>query len=463
MKVIILAGGGGTRLFPLSRTQYPKQFLKIFDNTSLLVQSALRFSQIVKPEDIIVVTGSRYEFHVRNELNSCGMGKAHVLLEPEGRNTAPAIALAVAYCRDELGSPADEIFFVSTSDHLISPVNVFLRNVRQGMNLTGKGKVVVFGVKPERPETGFGYIKTGENIYNSGYTVESFKEKPDAATAENYLAAGDYYWNSGMFIFQMDVFLRELAEHAPKLSDITKESFLDMLRRFKETPNISIDCAIAEQSRNMAMVVLNCFWNDIGSWDTIYDAMDKDEYNNAQQGDVVTIDCKDSLFLGKKRLIAGVGLNDILVVETDDVILVAQKGESQKVKDLVEKLREDGREEADGASTVYRPWGCYTVVEEGPTFKIKTIVVDPGASLSMQMHYHRSEHWVVTEGTANVNINGAEQILYKNQSIFVPMGARHRLSNPGMVPLEIVEVQNGEYLGEDDIVRFEDDYGRSKL
>ena len=455
MKVIILAGEGGTRLFPLSRADYPKYFLKVFDNTSLLMQSIMRFAPIAKAEDIIIVTGEKYQYHVRNELNSSCMADAHVILEPEFKNTVSAISLAVNYCKNELKCDDDETIFVSSSDHLISPVNVFLRNMRQGLSLTNKGKIVVFGVRPTEAATEYGYMKMGEKL-DEGYIVDEFVEKPELAKAEEYVKDGKYYWNAGICVFQMNTYFQELEKNVPEIAAITKLSFAQMLEKFCDVQSISIDYGILEKSQCLAMVLLNCFWNDIGSWDDMYEVMDKDEDNNAKQGDVVAVNCNNSLFIGKKRLLAGVGLSDILAVETDDVILVAKRGQSDMVRDLVDELKKQKRQEADRTSTVFRPWGCYTVIDEGKNYKIRRVILEPGASLKMQMHYHRSEHWVVTEGSGKVVIDGQEQIVYKNQSVFVPIGAKHKLSNPGHVPLEIVEVQNGEYIGEDDIVRVEE-------
>jgi len=460
MKVIILAGGGGTRLFPLSRTCFPKQFLKVNGAQSLLAQTVRRFLPLVKPADIVIVTNRDYVHHVNTELAACNAAEAHVLLEPAARNTAPAIAFAARYCLDELGASSSEVLFVTPSDHIIRPLEVFTQSVRQAAKLAGTGRLVTFGIAPDRIETGYGYIQAGLRC-GDGYEVASFSEKPDRETAKGYLAAGGYYWNSGMFALTIDCLLAELAAHAPVIAAAVDTGLARMTADFDGLPNISLDYAVAEKSSQAAVIPLTAYWNDIGSWDAIYDVMEKDSEGNALRGDCLPMDCKNSLLIGQSRLIAGIGLENLLVVETDDVILVAQKGESQKVKELVAELKDRGRKEAAEHTTMYRPWGSYTVLGEGPGYKMKKIVVKPGGILSLQLHYHRSEHWIVISGTAKVTIGDEEKMLQENSSIFVPQSTRHRLENPGRLPLEIIEVQNGPYLGEDDIVRFEDIYGRS--
>ncbi|MDR3349850.1 MAG: mannose-1-phosphate guanylyltransferase/mannose-6-phosphate isomerase [Acidaminococcales bacterium] len=459
MKIIILAGGGGTRLFPLSRSEYPKQFLKIFRDASLLAQSIERALAIANPEDIVIITGEKHQFHVKNELSLCGVKGAHVLVEKAGRNTAPAIALAVNFCKNKLCCPDGEIVLVTPSDHLVDPLEKFVHGVGEGISLAAGGEIVVFGVKPDSPETGYGYVKAGERRGN-GWKVERFKEKPDAEAAREYINAGGYFWNSGMAAFRLDSFARELEKCSPEIFAFFQLPYEELWQKFDQMPNISIDYALTEISREISMIELDCAWSDVGSWDCVYGVMEKDENANALKGDVVAINCGNSLFVGHKRLIAGLGLADVLVVDTDDVLLVAKRGESQLVKKLVEDLKKAKRPEVDSANTVYRPWGYFVVHDSGSAYKIKTIVVHPGESLSLQMHWHRSEHWVVTGGAARVLIGEREQTVYKNQSIFVPCGVKHRIHNPGLIPLEIVEVQSGEYLGEDDIVRFDDDYGR---
>lgn len=459
MKVIILAGGGGSRLFPLSRTRFPKQFLKLNGNKSLLAQTIERFSELVKPIDMIIVTNQEYVHHVKTELIVSNAQEAHILLEPVARNTAPAIALAARYCVDRLGCGADEVMVVTPSDHIIRSVEMFTTNVRQALGVAKMNKIVTLGVKPDSPESGYGYIQVGKPLGN-GFNVESFHEKPDRATAEAYLANGSYYWNSGMLVFTVGCLMNELRMYQPEIYALT-DSLLDtMTEDFAEMPNISIDYAVVEKSKQVVMLPLTTDWSDIGSWDAIYNVLDKDADGNALQGDCMPIDCSNTLIWGHSRLIAGIGLEDLLVVETDDVIVVAKKGESQKVKDLVSQLAAKGRVEADEHTTVYRPWGRYTVLCAGPGYKMKKIVVNPGQVLSLQMHYHRSEHWIVIGGTARVTIGETEQMVHENESVFVPQTANHRLENPGKLPLEIFEVQNGSYLGEDDIVRFEDMYGR---
>jgi len=459
MKIIILAGGGGSRLFPLSRTRFPKQFLKMNGNKSLLAQTIERFLPLVKSSDMIIVTGQNYVHHVKTELVVSNATDAHILLEPVARNTAPAIAFAARYCIDQLGCGPDEVLVVTPSDHVIRCLEYFVANVAQAADMAAMDKIVTLGVAPAGPETGYGYIQTGKP-FGKGYIVESFREKPDKETAEAYLASGGYYWNSGMFVFTIGRLMAELREHQPDIYILAEKNFAELTEKFADMPDISVDYAVAEKSGQVMMLPLTAKWSDIGSWDAIYDVLGKDADGNAVKGDCITIDCSDTLMLGSSRLIAGIGLKDLLVVETDDVILVAQKGESQKVKELVSRLKSTGRVEADEHTTVYRPWGLYTVLGSGPGYKMKQIVVNPGQVLSLQMHYHRSEHWIVIGGTAKVTIGETESMVHENEGVFVPQTTKHRIENPGRLPLEIIEVQNGSYLGEDDIVRFEDKYGR---
>jgi mannose-1-phosphate guanylyltransferase/mannose-6-phosphate isomerase len=459
LKIIILAGGGGTRLFPLSRTCFPKQFLKLDGEKSLLGQTLTRFLPVAKAEDMVIVTNREYIHHVQSELIAYRLQGIHILLEPVGRNTAPAIALAVQYCRDEMGASDDEVMFITPSDHIIRKSDLFIKAVRQSEQVAKEQRIVTFGIIPNLPETGYGYIEAGD-AYGDGYSVKSFKEKPDEETARKYLAIGRYYWNSGMFAFTVGHIMAELQLHQPEIYALLMQGYAGALENFTDMPNISIDYAVAEKSDQVVTIPLTAYWNDIGSWDAIYDILDKDESGNAVKGDCITLDCMNTLIWGRDRLIAGIGLEDLLVVETDDVIIVAKRGESQKVKDLVGELKQRGRKEADEHTTMYRPWGSSAILGEGPGYKMKKVIVNPGQSLTLQMHYHRSEHWIVTGGTAKVTLGDEIKMVHENESVFIPMSTKHRLENPGRIPLEIIEVQNGKYLEEDDIVRFDDVEGQ---
>ncbi|MBI5307572.1 MAG: mannose-1-phosphate guanylyltransferase/mannose-6-phosphate isomerase [Planctomycetes bacterium] len=453
MKALILAGGSGTRLWPLSRRRFPKQFLKLNGDRSLLQHTVDRLLKIVTRPDSIVMTNDAYQYHVKSDLEWL----ENVILEPASRNTAPAIALGIKYCLEKLGCKEDEVIFVSPSDHVIRPVDAFARAIIQAEAIAKAGHIVTFGIKPARPETGYGYIKAGargENINSAGcFKVDAFVEKPDLDTATGYVREGNYYWNSGMFAFSIKTMLEALDRYAPDIQKALGDTFAGMITNYPHMPNISIDYAVMEKSDRVVTVPLDLYWNDIGSWDSLYEVLDKDADGNIKKGDVLTIDTKGTFILGGKRLISTIGLEDLLIVETDDAILVAKRGEAQKVKDIVNKLKEAGRPEVNEHSTVYRPWGNYTVLEESQRYKIKRIVVLPEASLSKQMHYHRSEHWVVVVGNE-------EQLIHENESTYIPKSTIHRLENPGKIPLEIIEVQNGEYLGEDDIIRMDDIYGR---
>jgi mannose-1-phosphate guanylyltransferase/mannose-6-phosphate isomerase len=489
MKALVLAGGSGTRLWPLSRKNYPKQFLRLNGNQSLLQQTVERLLSVVLPEDIIVMTNNEYKFHVKADLNALFNTQisplTHIILEPESRNTAPAIVLGIKYCLEKLGCDRDEVLFISPSDHIITPLDKFKEYIKEADEIAKQGHIITFGIKPSRPETGFGYIKiknlssspfgkkgrearlpsvgqgfSGEIASQRYFKAERFTEKPDTATAKQYMKEGNYYWNSGMFAFSIHTIIDEIEKYAPRIKEMFDMSFDEAVSNFNQMPDISIDYAVMEKSDRLVLLPLDLYWNDIGSWDSLFDILEKDKNGNVKTGDVITINTKNSLIIGSKRLISTIGIKDCLIVETDDAILITKRGHAQKVKEIINKLKSEDRKEALEHVTTYRPWGSYTVLEEGPRYKIKRVVVNIGEKLSLQLHHHRSEHWVVIRGTAKVTVGDLEKLVHENESIYIPKSTLHRLGNPGKVPLEIIEVQNGEYVGEDDIVRFDDHYGR---
>ncbi len=469
MKVIILAGGSGTRLWPVSRRNYPKQFMKVNGKRSILQQTIERLLPVINPDDIVILTNKEYKFYVKSELDSLlfeATNSPHIVLEPACKNTAPAIALGIKYCTEKLGCQKEEVIFVSPCDHIIKPTDRFCHYVRKSEQIAKEGHIVTFGIKPLSPETGYGYIKTENKMQGAKseeyLIVESFIEKPDIASAKNYLKEGNYYWNSGIFVFMIGLIEEEFVKYAPEIGKSFEMNFDEMIKGFVRMPSISFDYAVMERSDRIVTLPADIYWSDIGSWDALFEILDKDENGNIKIGDVLTMDSKETMIIGNKRLITTIGLENHFVIETDDAILIAKKGETQKVKKLVDKLTLDGRKEVLEHVTTYRPWGSYTVLEEGERYKIKRVVVNPGARLSLQKHFHRSEHWVVIKGTAKVTIGDKETYIHENESAYVPKSTPHRLENPGRVQLEIIEVQNGEYVGEDDIVRMEDVYGRTE-
>ncbi|WP_415948956.1 mannose-1-phosphate guanylyltransferase/mannose-6-phosphate isomerase, partial [Megamonas funiformis] len=437
MKIIILAGGGGTRLFPLSRDCYPKQFLHVIEDKSLLAQTIERFLGLVEAKDIIIVTNERYIFHVQAELKTINAKEAHIITEPMGKNTAPAIALAQSYCQDVLQCDDNEILFVSPSDHLIKPIDTFQDLIKNAQDIA-KDNIVTLGIKPTKPEIGYGYIEAEKNN-NLAKKVISFKEKPDLATAKEYIASGNYYWNGGMFMFSIATMQDELIKYMSAIIDITQNGYQYTIDNFANMPDISIDYAVAEKSQKMMMIPMeNVYWNDIGSFDAIAEVLsDKDK--NVFKGDILAENCTDTMIIGDNRLIAGIDLENLMIIDTPDALLVAKKGESQKVKNIVNKLKLNKRKEAKENVTMYRSWGKYTLLTESEGYRVRKIEMDPGASLTMQMHYHRSEHWTVISGTGKIIINDRESIFTENQSTYIPMGVKHKLSNPGKIPLIIIE------------------------
>ena len=449
MKIVILAGGGGTRLFPLSRRDYPKQFLSIDSDMSLLTLTMDRFLSIVDPEDIVIVTNDKYYFFVKEELEKIKAEKGHIVTEPYPRNTAPAIALTISYLKDKLKCSDDEVIMAVPADHIIEPKNKFEEAVKICLKASEEGKIVTLGVKPDKPDTGYGYIRCGKkNKY--GYEAEKFIEKPNIENATKFFEEGNYLWNAGLYSFTIGTFMSELEKYEPDLFEYFNDRTYEKARsEFKGIKKISIDYAISERSDKIIAVPLEVDWNDVGSWDSLYDYMDKDNNGNVLIGDCESIDCKNSFVLSTDRLITGIGLDNTIVVETDDVILVSKRGETQKVKEIVEIISK--RVEAKERSTAYRPWGTYKVISEGRGFKVRIITVNPGESLDMQRHRHRSEHWVVITGVAKVILGDDEWIISKNRSVYVPKGVKHKLINIGNEILEIIEVQNGDYIGSDDV------------
>ncbi|UPG92297.1 mannose-1-phosphate guanylyltransferase/mannose-6-phosphate isomerase [Luteibacter aegosomaticola] len=466
---VILSGGSGTRLWPLSRKNRPKQFLALMGENTLFQQTVLRTTKLDQAQAPIIVCSEDHRFTVAEQLQELRVGGASILLEPAARNTAPAIALAAMQAAS---SDPEALLLVLPADHLIGDEASFTDAVRRAAPLAADGWLVTFGIRPEAPETGFGYIKRAESVSPDGFKVAQFVEKPDSATAERYVASGEFDWNSGMFLFKAGRFLDELKACSPAIHDAvasvyaTAKPDLDFVRFDKTAmaavPEDSIDYAVMEKTKHAAVVPVSCRWSDIGSWSALWDASEKDADGNATQGDVVTYDTRNTLVRSHDRhMVATIGLDDVVVISTPDATLVASRDKVQHVKQVVDGLNRAGRSEHLAHRQVYRPWGSYDSIDMGERFQVKRIVVKPGSVLSLQMHHHRAEHWIVVSGTAEVTCGEKVFLLTENQSTYIPLGVTHRLRNVGKVPLELIEVQSGSYLGEDDIVRFEDVYGRA--
>lgn len=465
MKVIpvVLSGGMGSRLWPLSRKHLPKQCLPLVDSHYSLLQQTLQRISPGNPQAPVIVCNEDHRFLIAQQLQDIGQNNATLLLEPEGRNTAPAIALAaLELIRRE---KTDVLMLVLPADHVIRDITAFEQAVNKAGELAEQGALVTFGIQPTRPETGYGYIRSGQD-----YAVEQFIEKPDFGTAEAYLASGDYLWNSGMFLFSAETFLAELKALQPAIYKAISLAFdgrnedMDFVRvdkdAFATCPDDSIDYAVMEKTQKAKVVPYAGDWSDIGAWDALYDFADKDGNQNVISGDVIAKDSTNCLIRSESRLVAAVGVSDLVVVETADAVLVMDKNQSQSVKKIVKCIQEQGRAEHEFHTEVHRPWGTYETMDLGDRYQVKRIVVKPGQKLSVQMHHHRAEHWIVVSGTAKVYKGEHEELLSENQSTFIPLGTVHALENPGKIPLELIEVQSGSYLGEDDIVRFSDRYGR---
>jgi mannose-1-phosphate guanylyltransferase/mannose-6-phosphate isomerase len=466
---LILSGGSGTRLWPVSRRNLPKQFLALAGKGTLFQQTIVRTCQLPGVRAPIVVASEDHRFLAADQLLEAGIEGATIVLEPLARNTAPAIALGALQA---LQHEPDALLLVLPADHLIGDTAAFVDAVRQAVPLAEQGWLVTFGICPDRAETGFGYIRRAEALGDDGFRVARFVEKPDLATAESYLADGGYDWNSGMFLFKAARYVEELDLLQPAMMAAVREAHamasadLDFVRidhdAFAAVPDGSIDYAVMEKTARAAVVPVDCAWSDIGSWSALWLTGDKDTEGNLREGDTMAIDTHHSLLRSHDRhLLATIGVDDLIVVTTPDATLVAHRDAAQDVKKIVERLKDAGRSEHSLHRVVHRPWGSYDSLEAGERFQVKRIHVKPGASLSLQKHHHRAEHWIVVSGTAEVTCDDKVFLLGENQSTYIPLGSRHRLRNPGKVPLELIEVQSGSYLGEDDIVRFDDVYGRA--
>ena len=464
---VILSGGAGTRLWPLSRELHPKQLLALISKQTMLQETASRLQGVAGVGAPIVVCNEAHRFMVAEQMRQLGLKPAAVVLEPTGRNTAPAIALAAQAALTAHGE--DAILLVLPADHVIRRVKAFQDAVAAALPAAQQGKLVTFGVVPNKPETGYGYIRRGAGN-GPAYPIAQFVEKPTLAKARDFVASGEFYWNSGMFLFRAQRFLDELDKHAPDIGSVCREAFaaaktdLDFTRVdakiFESCRSDSIDYAVMEKTSRAVMVSLDAGWSDVGSWSALHEALDGDAQGNVMRGDVMAEDTQGSYLYSESRLVATVGVKDYVVIETKDAILVSPKDRVQDVKKLVARLKAAGRYEHSLHREVFRPWGSYDSVENGDRFQVKRLMVKPGATLSLQMHHHRAEHWIVVSGTARITRNDEVFLLEENQSTYIPIGAKHRIENPGKIPLHIIEVQSGSYLGEDDIVRFEDNYGR---
>ena len=463
---IILAGGSGSRLWPLSRQLNPKQFLPLAGSNTLLQDTICRLEGLEHVQPWLVCN-EQHRFLAAEQLRQLGMESSRIFLEPEGRNTAPAIAIAALQI---LNQGEDALLLVLAADHVIRNKEAFHVAIAKAATLAATGKLVTFGVKPERAETGYGYIQRGRELGDDSFIINQFAEKPDQETAQYYLDSNEYYWNSGMFLFRASSYLEELRRFHPDMVDLCERALsgsevdADFIRVAKDIflscPSDSIDYAVMEKTDRAAVVPLDAGWSDVGSWSALWDISEKNIEGNVLQGDAVAEGISNTLVRAEHRLVAAVGVENLIIVETKDAVLVVHKDKVQDVKKVVEKIKSDGRHEHISHREVYRPWGVYDSIDSGPRYQVKRITVKPGAKLSVQMHYHRAEHWIVVSGTAKVTRGSETFLLTENQSTYIPVGEVHALENPGTVPLELIEVQSGSYLGEDDIVRLEDRYGR---
>ena len=465
---VILSGGVGSRLWPTSRALYPKQLLPLVSERAMLLETALRVSGRDRFADPIIVSNDEHRFIIAQQMRDAGITPLAHILEPQGRNTAPAAAAAAAFVQTQ---DPKGILLILPADHHIDDVDAFLDAISRGIGFAEAGKLVTFGVPPSGPETGYGYVKRGRELGNGGaFAVERFVEKPDAATAESYLAEGGYDWNAGIFMFRADTILEEMRKHCPEIAARAGEAVvkgvrdLDFLRldprAFAECPSDSIDYAVMEHVSTAVVVPVAMGWSDIGSWSALWEIGEKDAMGNVIAGDVIAEETRDCFVRAESGLVATIGLENLIVVETGDALLVAARDRVQDVKRVVERLAEAGRTEHQAHNRVYRPWGFYESLNSGERHQVKHLMVYPGAALSLQMHHHRAEHWVVVRGRAEVTVGDQVKTLEENESTYIPIGTKHRLANPGEEPLSIIEVQSGSYLGEDDIVRFDDVYGR---
>lgn len=465
---IIMAGGSGSRLWPLSRQLNPKQFLPLADADFSMLQATIQRLAGLGAELPRLICNEQHRFLAAEQLRLLGLEKAGILLEPVGRNTAPAIALAALQACSEAEDP---ILLVLAADHLIQDVEAFQTCIQTALPLAQDGKLVTFGIVPTHAETGYGYIEQGIDVGVGGFKVSRFVEKPDLVTAQEYLANGSYFWNSGMFMFRASRYLEELETYRPDILAACREALAggsqDMHftrvdeAAFAACPDDSVDYAVMEKTADAVMVPLDAGWSDIGSWTALWDVSDKDQQGNVFKGDVLNQQSRNTYVHADSRLVATVGLDDLVIVETKDAVLVAHKDHVQDVKKIVEQLKNGSRTEHINHREVYRPWGVYDSVDNGHRYQVKRITVKPGAKLSVQMHHHRAEHWIVVSGTARVTNGEKTYLVCENESTYIPIGQIHALENPGVIPLELIEVQSGSYLGEDDIVRFEDKYGRT--
>jgi mannose-1-phosphate guanylyltransferase/mannose-6-phosphate isomerase len=463
---VLLSGGVGSRLWPVSRELHPKQFLPLVGELSMLQETLQRTSGLEEAAPV-VVCNEEHRFMVAEQLRQVGLQASALILEPEGRNTAPAVALAALRA---VAEDPEALLLVLPADHIIQNVAAFVEAVDRAVPLARQGRLMTFGVVPASPETGYGYIKCGSAIATDLYELERFVEKPDAATAQSYLDSGNYLWNSGMFLLQAATYLEQLGEHAPQILACCEQAMagahvdMDFVRPdaelFATCPSDSIDYAVMEKTAIGGVVSLDCGWSDVGAWSALWDVAQRDADGNFSKGDVILDSCSNSYFRSDSRLVAATGVDNLVVVETPDAVLVADRGRVQDVKRIVNRLKAEQRPEVSLHRRVYRPWGSYESLVVADRFQVKRIVVNPGQTLSLQMHHHRAEHWIVVHGTAEVTCGDKVFMLAEDESTYIPLGHKHRLANPGRIPLELIEVQSGAYLGEDDIVRYEDQYGR---